>query len=150
VAKLNGLTLNGNKIRDISPLAGMTRLTYLFLSNNQISTITSLAHLKDLKVLWLDENRIEDISSLPSMNPANIEKQVSVPTLEGLLGVSCEYPHLNLANNAIEDIGPLVMDNKLIPGYIVNLKGNPLNLVSGSPGIKKIEAMEAQGIKICY
>jgi len=84
------------------------------------------------------------------MNPANIAKQVWVPILGKWVDASCKYPHLNLANNAITDISPLASGSKLVAGEIVNLEGNSLDLAPGSPVIKKIEAMEVQGIKICY
>ena len=58
------LYIAGEKVSDISPLAGLTGLTRLGLEHNDISDISSLAGLTNLKWLRLDQNDISDVSPL--------------------------------------------------------------------------------------
>ena len=53
-----------NLISDLSPLAGMTNLSYLQLSNNSISDLSPLAGLTNLNFLFLSNNSISDLSPL--------------------------------------------------------------------------------------
>ena len=52
------------KITDISPVAGLTALTWLNLNNDQIIDINPVAGLTALTELHLDDNQITDISPL--------------------------------------------------------------------------------------
>ncbi|MCL0038064.1 leucine-rich repeat domain-containing protein, partial [Thermodesulfovibrionales bacterium] len=61
---LQGLSLGGNQITDIAPLAGLTGLGTLWLWNNQITDIAPLAGLTKLERLSLSGNRITDITPL--------------------------------------------------------------------------------------
>ena len=54
------LYLGGNKIVDLSPLSGMTNLTWLYLGGNQISDLNPLAGLTNLTTLDLAGNQISD------------------------------------------------------------------------------------------
>lgn len=58
---------SNDEIVDITPLTGLTQLTYLSLSGNAISDITPLANLTQLKSLWLDGNEISDITPLANL-----------------------------------------------------------------------------------
>lgn len=64
---LTYLSLGGNQISDITPLANLTKLTSLGLYKNQISDITPLADLTELTSLGLYGNQISDISSLANL-----------------------------------------------------------------------------------
>ena len=55
---------NSNAIKDLSPLAGLTRLTLLHLPNNSISDISAVANLPHLIWLHLSNNNISDLSPL--------------------------------------------------------------------------------------
>lgn len=56
LTKLTRLEVDNHHIRDITPLAGLTNLTYLGLNSNDIEDISPLANLKNLQVLYLTEN----------------------------------------------------------------------------------------------
>ncbi len=63
------ITYGLNKITDISPLSGLTKLEMLALDQNYtISDITPLAGLTNLVKLNLQDNNIADISSLKNLN----------------------------------------------------------------------------------
>ena len=84
---LASLALNDNPIEDISPLSGLTRLSYLDLSNTGIEGgVDELAGLTALKALYLKDNQINDISALSGLK-------------------SLQY--LELRGNPIEDYSPV-------------------------------------------
>jgi len=65
--KLQSLTLKNNKISDLSPLAKLTRLQYLDLSGNEISDLKPVAELVAMRSLYLSNNKIADLSSLVNL-----------------------------------------------------------------------------------
>ena len=84
---LTDLRLGENPIRDISPLAHLTQLTFLRLNDCwTIGDISPLAHLAQLKVLDLDRNLI-----------------VNIGPLAGLTALES----LDIRYNQIEDVNPL-------------------------------------------
>ncbi len=60
------LSLWGNKISDITPIADLVDLEQLWLDGNHISDIAALSGLVQLRLLGLGDNRIEDLSPLIS------------------------------------------------------------------------------------
>jgi len=96
ITRLQGIERCGNlrflnmahqRIADLSPLAGMTKLTYLSLSQNYIVTdIRPLANLTQLEWLDLQSNQVSDISAL-----------------SGLI----QLRNLNLMTNPISDLSAL-------------------------------------------
>ena len=86
LTELTLLQLNFNKIVDIKPLASLTELSWLDLSNNQIGDIKPLTSLTELSLLYLGDNRISDIKPLTFLT---------------------ELRNLHLSDNQIADIKPL-------------------------------------------
>ena len=64
---LNILYLEGYKIRDLSPVAGLTKLTVVFIQYGEISDLSPLAGLTNLTGLGFPFNEISDISPLASL-----------------------------------------------------------------------------------
>jgi len=64
---LQSVILPGNKLSDITPLAGATRLWGLELTGNNITDLSPLAGLSNLHQLHIGENPITDISPLASV-----------------------------------------------------------------------------------
>ena len=56
--------INSNSVSDLSPLAGLTNLSFLNLAGNSVSDISTLAGLTNLSFLNLNSNAISDISPL--------------------------------------------------------------------------------------
>ena len=54
------LNLNGNQIIDVSPLSGLTNLSWLFLAGNQIKDVSPLSGLTNLSLLILHYNQITE------------------------------------------------------------------------------------------
>lgn len=57
-----GLSLQGQEISDLSPLATLPHLTNLNLTDNQIKDLSPLSHLPNLNFLLAGRNQIEDVS----------------------------------------------------------------------------------------
>ena len=123
------LYLGTNQIVDISPLSGLTNLTWLYLDENEVVDVSPLQRLTNLTWLYLDENAIVDISPL-----------------SGLSNLS----RVCLRNNDIADIRALVANNGLNTGDLVNIRGNSLDLTPGSPDMLAIEALLGQGVRVDF
>ena len=68
---LEFLSLMGNQIADVRPLANMTNLTWLSLVNNQIVDVAPLTNMTDLYSLQLMDNQIADVG--PLLNLTNLQ-----------------------------------------------------------------------------
>ena len=106
LTSLKVLRLDGNRVTDVSPLAGLTALTVLDLGDNDIEDIAPLGRLSLIE-LMLNDNRVTDASPLGGM---------------------MSLRSLRLGGNRIADLGPLV--GKLGEGIVVGLRRNPLSEVS--------------------
>lgn len=79
------LDLSKNKIRDVTSLASLDRVTSLDLSDNRITNISAFAHSK-FRHLDLHDNHITDVSAIASLSPDSVD----------------------VRNNPIKDYKPLV------------------------------------------
>ena len=163
-ANLTGLNLEGNKILDISALAGLTNLTSLSLNDNMLSDISALSGLTNLTVLDLGDNPILDISALVGLtNLTDLSLSynliLDISTLAGLtnltnLSLSYNYNpvsdisalagltnlmELRLRKNDITDLSPLVANPGLGKGDIVDVRGNPLSYPSLHTQIRTLQ-----------
>ena len=99
------LSLSFNNISDLSPLAGLTNLTYLYLNDNNISDLSPLAGLTNLEVvLWLDNNSITDLTPLAGLTNLEVlyltfNNITDVTPLAGLTNLT----ELSLRGNNISD-----------------------------------------------
>jgi len=63
-ANVTGLNLTSNQISNITPLNGLTKLTWLYMGNNQISDLTPIKDLTNLEFLVFGNNQVSDITPL--------------------------------------------------------------------------------------
>ena len=107
---LTYLSLDGNNISEVSPLAGLTQLTRLGLGYNSfISDVAPLAGLTQLTHLYLYRNNITDISRLAALTQLTHLGLGgnSISDVSRLAGLT-QLTHLGLGyNNAISDVAPL-------------------------------------------
>ena len=104
----------------------MVNLQELALLYNNISNITPLTDLINIHYIGIQNNNISDISSL--INLKNL-----------LL--------LKIGGNNVTNINPLVLNQGIGDGDIINLVGNPLNETS----IKTyIPQLQARGVIVVY
>ena len=61
---LTEIHMPNNEVEDITPIAGLTKLTWIELEQNNVSDISALSELKQLQDLRMSDNRITDITAL--------------------------------------------------------------------------------------
>ena len=140
---LTTLNLSGNNISNIQPLTQLTNLRNLYLDNNPITDLTPLCSLTNLtslsiKGISITESQLETLSkALPncaihseaaqeevqdiSFGGATFKSDVTELDLSGMglrdisaLSSCKELKRLNLSNNEISDLSPLMN----IPGLV--------------------------------
>ena len=139
---LTSLTLSGDSLTDVSPLASLGGLVFLDLSNNSVSDLRPLSELRELKTLYLDNNPITDFTplydipqlemlsirgigitkeqllelseALPSckIHSETADETVSEVTV-GALSFRTDATELDLSNMGITDLSPLTVCKEL-------------------------------------
>ncbi|MDH3330027.1 MAG: leucine-rich repeat domain-containing protein, partial [Desulfobulbaceae bacterium] len=117
------LDLRWNEIGDLSPLAGLTQLTFLNLGgNHNITNLSPLQNLTNLQFLYLGGNNISDISPLLELNNVTVlDIGYNYISDISILTSLYQLETLNLHYNAIANIDPL---SGLEVLYEVWLEGN--------------------------
>ena len=105
---LRHLDISWNKIKDIKPLTGLTKLEYLRAYGNQISSIAPLAGLERLDSLNVGGNRIAKIDALKNLTNLvslylNDNKLTKIDALKNLVNLNA----LQLNGNKIRDYSPI-------------------------------------------
>ena len=178
LTSLQTLKLDINNITDLTPLANLTSLQFLSAGYNDISDISPLKNLSSLETLRLPGNSISDLTPLASL--INLGKQFSdnefansfdkvhetlnrlplnsfyEPERESWLQDSTSpllnniYPDLDLRDNQITNIQPLVENEGLGDGKEIDLRKNYLDLSEGSTDLKNIKILIDRGATIKY
>ena len=145
---LTGLTwlgLSWCQISDISPLKGLTNLRSLFIYHNQISDITPLAGLGNLGVLEIGVNQISDISPLKELtnleeyNLSYLELHYNQISDVSPLAALTKLTGLELHYNQITDITPLA---SLIGLRRLTLEGNPITETLPLTGLTNLNYLD--------
>ena len=126
MTKLETLDLAGNRIGDISSLAGLSKLRGLNLWHNELlSDISPLSALTELTWLTLGHTRVADISPLAGLSklrqlhlPHNLIADISPLVSLSLL------THLDVSENGIEHVAALAA---LAGLRALGIGGNPLS-----------------------
>lgn len=108
LGSLRALDLRGCHTRDLSPLAGLTKLQSLLLAQNGIDGVEPLRGLRDLEYLSLSHNAIADIGPLAALSKllrldADHNRIASLPGLSKLRRLET----LNLGHNRLTDVSRL-------------------------------------------
>ena len=145
---LSTLTLVGNVVADLSPLADLTSLTALWLGGNRVSDVSPLARLTKLTKLSLGENAITDVSALAGLTSLKYlglysNTVVDVSALRGLTALESLY----LNNNHISDIAPLAANAGLGDEDYIELRGNPLGADAYDT---HIPALQGRGVTVYF
>ncbi len=114
---LESLDLNFNQIVDITPLAGLTKLTMLGIGGNMITDITPLAALTNLEILRLFDCQASDYSTLAQLR---------------------NLKHLALENATITDLTPLASLTSL---ELLSLNGTAITDVSPLGGLPALRVL---------
>ena len=126
LSNLSWLDISANNVTDLSHLSRLTNLNWLSFSQNRVSDISPLANLKSLRYLAGVENGISDVSSLVEL---------------------AQLGELYLNVNNITDLGPLVTNAGLDSGDLIDVRSNPLNAESINT---HIPALLARGVRVSY
>ena len=132
---IKNLSLEGNNISDISPLAELTELQVLYLGFNQIKDISPLAGLSKLELLYLDGNKIEDVSPLEKIT--NLKRlYITMNQIEDISPLTNlkALERLNVSKNKIQDFScwqdfnetiqkEIVVNNQIIE---INVEGDKI------------------------
>ena len=102
------LSLQGNKISDISPLANFRALKYLSIRDNRITSIAALDNMTILSGLDMTINLITDLSPLANNTMLNIIKADHnlITSLEPLRNLP-KLAQVSFKHNYITDISPV-------------------------------------------
>ena len=120
LTQLTVLNLGGNRITDVSALAGLTQLERLDLAGNQITDVGALAGLTQLTVLNLGGNRITDVGALAgltqltelNLNATEITDASALAGLTRLTSLSLWF-NPNLTEAAIDELQKALPDCKI-------------------------------------
>jgi hypothetical protein len=143
LTKLRTLVLNNSLISDLSPLSGLHDLEYLDIHENAYTDISPLASLVNLRYLNIHENQFSDISALSGLS--NLETLIAnfalindVSPLAGLIHLST----LNLENNEISDISAL---SSLTSLQDLNLRDNRIADISPLTTLMSLQSLYLNG-----
>lgn len=124
---LEELDLSGNTgLTDLSSLSGLTTLMDLNLSGNDVSSLSDINNLLSLEILDLSDNQVGDISVLEDLTALH------VLYLSG--------------NGSIDDISPLVDNNGLGSGDIIDLQGTSLDIGD----LDDIQTLAGRGVGLLH
>ena len=148
LTNLISLNLRYNNISDIFPLLGLTDLTYLNLGDNNISDISALSGLTDLTYLDLNGSNISDISALSGLTDltelhlyANNISDIS--PLSGLTDLTTLW----LGDNTISDISALAGLNHLEKLFLYD---NTISDLSVLTGLHRLKVLYVKGNPLSY
>ena len=121
--RVDGRLGNSNAISDLSPLSGLTNLTYLNLGGSNFTDLSSLSGFTNLSELLLSSNGITDVSPLSGLtNLRGLElfdnSLTDVSPLSGLTNLR----YLGLGRNIVSDVSALSnLTNMTFLGLFDNL-----------------------------
>ena len=146
LTNLTWLNLSQNSIMDLSPLAELTNLTWLDIGGNNVSNISPVAELTNLTALRLWRNNISDISpvaDLTHLTELNLDYNniTDISMISGLTNLKI----LRLNHNNISDLSPLVANTGLGNGDTFDVQSNPLSYQSI---YTHIPALQSRGVTV--
>ena len=121
---LTSLSLWGNPLSELAPIANLQSLTYLDVAACSISDITSLSNLVNLTGLNVRFNRIVDISPVKNLtNLVTLRLEGNrISDVTPLVNLT-QLTELYLSDNHILDIRPLA---HLVELETLDIRGNPV------------------------
>ncbi|MBC2379289.1 LPXTG cell wall anchor domain-containing protein [Listeria welshimeri] len=122
--ELSYLSLDGNQVSDLTPLANASKLTYLTLSDNNVSDVSSLKNLSKVYLIGLKNNQVEDISSLSNLTALkylylNGNKLSDLSAIANLTTLDI----LEVKNQQVTKQSVAFQNNLVLPNTIKDTKG---------------------------
>jgi hypothetical protein len=134
---LTSLKLVGNRISNLRPLAGLTKLTTLDLKENQVEDITDLRGLVNLTELILWRNEISDISPLSNLTAlTDLQLNNNQIADTSSLWPLTKLTNLMLGANQITDISAVSRMKNLLALILHENKIRDLSPLSGLANLR--------------
>ena len=146
LTNLTWLNLGQNNITDLSPLAALTNLTWLDIGGNNLSNISPVSGLINLTALRLWRNNIKDISpivDLTHLTELNLDGN-NISNISAVAGLT-DLAKLRLDNNNITDISPLAGLTNL---ETLDLDRNAISNISPLAGLTDLTELRLQNNRI--
>ena len=138
--------VNTNTVSDLTPLIGLTTLTYLYLSNTKVVDLSALSALTNLKTLNLSSNTISDISALSELTNLNTLNLYNNNISEiSALSALTDLTTLWLGRNNISDISALSALTNLT---WLDLHNNNISDISALSALTNLTALNLDSNKI--
>ncbi len=118
LSALTELSINRNKISDLSALDQLVNLEFLNASNNKLTTTIDVSAFPRLKYLHLTENGLYDLSGLTELN---------------------ELLYLDVSGNAITDLAPLSGLKALEELYLRGNRPDNVKILSSLPALTRLD-----------
>ncbi len=134
LTKLSRLSIVNSGISNIGPLASLTNLKALELSVSPIENLQPLEKLRNLTSLWLNETNVKDLGSLSVLTKLK-DLQVNNNSISDLspLAALSNLESLQAKENSVYDLSPLVGLVKLTALQLNDQSGTLPDTVSGNP-----------------
>ena len=135
-----------NRINDLSPLSGMTRLRVLNLARGGVQDLSPLAGLTSLEHLDVGFNGVKDLSPVAALTrlEALIAPDNHIDDLTGLEGAGT-LKELDVSDNDITDISQLAGLTSL---ERLNISHNELGDLSALTDLASLERLEIKNVGI--
>ena len=146
LTQLTYLNLRGNSLSDVSALAGLTQLTSLNLTSTSISDVSALSGLTQLRRLYLSNNSITDVSALAGLTQLRRLHLGgnSITDVSALAGLT-QLTYLNLRGNSLSDVSALAGLTQLKDLYLSN---NSITDVSALAGLTQLTSLNLTSTSI--
>ena len=134
------LNLTGNKISNLSPIAGLTNLVYLTLSrNHNLSDLSPLKNLKNLEWITFFSTKVSDISAFAGLtNLRYIHAwNHSISDLSPLANLT-KLEYLDFCGGNISDLTPLAGLTGLKELYLAVEKVSDISPLAGLTGLTRL------------
>ena len=138
---MSGALISDALISDLSPLAGLTKLEHVYLPGGDISDLTPLAGLTELEELHLHYNSISDISPIAGLTNLKRLDLSRIDILSDIapLATLSNLEWLSLRHNNISDISALARLTNLT---YMDLARNEISDVSPLATLSNLKRLE--------
>lgn len=135
---LQDLFLPGQKIKNITPLGKLKKLTFLAVDGNQITDLSPLSGLSSLQRLVVDDNKIKSLVPLKNLHKLTdlLASNNQITDLSPLQDLKLKW--LILSGNQIQDLTPLKNHPTLEHLYLDDNLIQELEVLETMPNLKEV------------
>ncbi|GJM28109.1 MAG: hypothetical protein DHS20C17_07440 [Cyclobacteriaceae bacterium] len=140
LTKLKRVNLSGTQVKDIVPLKNLTHLEVLDCSNTEVSDLSALKYALGLKALRIDSSKVTNIDVLAGMEDLQqlSASHTFISSLESLAGLK-KMRKLDLTKTRIRSLNGL---ESMINLEVLILSDNHIKSLDPIKGLKNISHLE--------